>query len=514
MDFCVTSYFMGSIVVVITIKGDSRTSNSERKPGSTNGKMYYLVTTGFLLSVSVIEPQICVKIYENMGPIVGTLNVIALTLCLFLLIRGIQNKKEDSKEHKKTSILYQFMLGVDLHPRLFGMDVKQLTSPRLGNMMWQIFIIVYLVAGWKLHGFNAGHFVNVTLQSVYIFKAFHLEDYYFTMFEMMEDHAGYNLCWGSLVWMPAFYAFQAYFFVRHPSNISNKWAAVLFCLGLLAIYLNYDTCNQKRRFRKALESNTEHMKIWGRNAVGIPVQFSTFDGKQKRSQLLISGWWGMARKINYTFELLAIIMWSLPGFQYGLWYASYFLFLFVLMLHRAKYRHEIKCSRKYGLGWDEYCKKLKNKLGGRKCNSSGIIKIYRQIQLLVFTYNDIHRGILTPIETTFCQFVSILSLYGTIGLSNLVAVPLQLIFALMVVETTLQIFEGEDAIKVEIHRVSKYVLRKLRNLMVNGSKRVSIISLPVLSIHMGGGGNFFDETTPLVLLDFAINQTVGLLVMQ
>ncbi|CAL8128735.1 unnamed protein product [Orchesella dallaii] len=161
-----------------------------------------------------------------------------------------------------------------------------------------------------------------------------------------------------------------------------------------------------------------------------------------------------------------------------------------------------------------YIRQLKNKLGGKKCNSSGIIKIYRQIQLLVFTYNDIHRGILTPIETTFCQFVSILSLYGTIGLSNSVAVPLQLIFAFMVVETTLQIFEGEDAIKVEVHRVSKYVLRKLRNLMVNGSKRVSIISLPVLSIHMGGGGNFFDETTPLVLLDFAINQTVGLLLMQ
>ncbi|CAL8128731.1 unnamed protein product [Orchesella dallaii] len=335
-----------------------QTPSGNRALYKTNGRMYYLATTGFLLSVSVIEPQICVSIYENMGPIVGTLNVIALALCLFLLIRGIQNDKEDSKEDKKTSIVYQFMLGVDLHPRLFGMDVKQLTSPRLGNMMWQIFIIVYLVAGWKLHGFNAGHFVNVTLQSVYIYKAFHLEDYYFTMFEMMEDHAGYNLCWGSLVWIPAFYAFQSYFFVRHPSNISNEWAAVLFCFGLLAIYLNYETCNQKRSFRKALELNTMQIKIWGRKAIGIPVQLSTFEGKQKQTQLLISGWWGMARKMNYTFELVAIIMWSLPGFQYGLWYASYFLFVFVFMIHRIKYRDEIKCSKKYGLGWDEYCKKV------------------------------------------------------------------------------------------------------------------------------------------------------------
>ncbi|CAL8128708.1 unnamed protein product [Orchesella dallaii] len=161
-----------------------------------------------------------------------------------------------------------------------------------------------------------------------------------------------------------------------------------------------------------------------------------------------------------------------------------------------------------------YLRQLERKLGLRKQTASGIIKKYRQIQLLIFAYNDIHRDILTPTETAFCQFVFILSLYGTIGLSNSVAPPLQLFFGFLVILGTLQIFEADDAIKVEIHRVSKSILEKLKSMKVNGSKRVSTSSIPVLSIYIGGGSNVFDETTSLVLIDFAINQTVGLLLME
>ncbi|ODM93489.1 putative cytochrome P450 4aa1, partial [Orchesella cincta] len=164
----------------------------------TGGNIYSCVTVGLLLVVSAFNPQLCVEVYRNMSQILGTLNVVALSLCVYLITGKTGNNAGAHKKETETSIVYEFFMGSELHPRLLGMDVKQLTSPRLGNMMWQLFNIIFFIAGWKLNGFDSGHFVNVLLQTVHIYKAFHMENYYFSMFEMMEDCAGYYLCWGSL----------------------------------------------------------------------------------------------------------------------------------------------------------------------------------------------------------------------------------------------------------------------------------------------------------------------------
>ncbi|ODM97531.1 7-dehydrocholesterol reductase [Orchesella cincta] len=324
----------------------------------TGGKVYFCVTVSLLLAVSAFNPQLCVEIYRNMSQILGTLNIVALSLCVYLVTWKTGNNAGAHKMQNQTSIVYEFFMGSELHPRLLGMDVKQLTSPRLGNMMWQIFNIIFFIAGWKLRGFDAGHFVNVLLQTVYIYKAFYMENYFFSMFEMMEDCAGYYLCWGSLVWMPCFYTFQSYFFVHHPTDMSTFWSTIILAVGLLAIYLNYCVNAQKLQFRNELNLNEKLNDEMSIKPVGIPVKYVAPNGELKQTHLLISGWWGVARKMNYTFELVATIAWSLPGIAYGIWCGLYFAFLFMLLVYRVLYRDEVKCKRKYGRGWVKYCTKV------------------------------------------------------------------------------------------------------------------------------------------------------------
>ncbi|CAL8128727.1 unnamed protein product [Orchesella dallaii] len=339
------------------IKG-APTSNGYQPVYRGNGLTYSLTTIGVLLLISAVNPQQCVEVYQNMGPILGTLNILALTLCIYLFAREKQDQNQNLYEHKKTSMIYKFFNGVELHPRLLGMDVKQLTSPRLGNMMWQLFNLIFFIAGWKLHGFNAGHFVTSILQVVSLCKSFSLEDYYFTMFEMVEDNAGFFLCWGCLVWLPSFYTFQSYFLVHHQPNISNEWAGILFLIGLLAIYFNYDMCMQKRQCRKAVESGNKEFTLWRNKPIYISAKYLTPDGIQKETQLLVAGWWGVARRMNYTFEFISTIMWSLPGVEFGIWCWLYFIFVLGILVHRTVYRDEVKCSRKYGRAWVEYCKRV------------------------------------------------------------------------------------------------------------------------------------------------------------
>ena len=41
----------------------------------------------------------------------------------------------------------------------------------------------------------------------------------------------------------------------------------------------------------------------------IQVEYKTHDGKKKKSKLLTSGFWGLARHLNYVFELLLALSW-------------------------------------------------------------------------------------------------------------------------------------------------------------------------------------------------------------
>ena len=87
-------------------------------------------------------------------------------------------------------------------------------------------------------------------------------------------------------------------------------------------------------------------------------------GKTRKSRLLTSGFWGVSRHLNYVFELLVALSWSLPASRSfpRPWLAfAYVAFLLVLLVHRI-FRDEDKCRTKYGRGWDEYCSVVRYRL--------------------------------------------------------------------------------------------------------------------------------------------------------
>ena len=73
---------------------------------------------------------------------------------------------------------------------------------------------------------------------------------------------------------------------------------------------------------------------------------------KRGTKLLISGWWGMARKINYTGDWLLGLAWCLPcgSAVVPYFYAIYFA---VLLVHRDL-RDEEQCEKKYGADWAVY----------------------------------------------------------------------------------------------------------------------------------------------------------------
>lgn len=135
--------------------------------------------------------------------------------------------------------MYEFYRGMEIHPRLFKVDVKQLTNCRIGMMLWQILILTFLLASWGRTGnLNIGHLTNVLLQSIYIAKFFWWETGYFNTLDITLDRAGYYICWGCLVWVPGFYTYSSYYLVAYQSQLTPTAATTVFILGKLWLISN------------------------------------------------------------------------------------------------------------------------------------------------------------------------------------------------------------------------------------------------------------------------------------
>ena len=122
--------------------------------------------------------------------------------------------------------------------------------------------------------------------------------------------------------------------------------AVVFLLALnFAGYVVFRTANlQKHRFR-----SDPRRPIWGRTPSYIRTQRGTL--------LLTSGWWGLARHVNYLGDLMMAAAWCLAcGFAHLVPY-FYFLYFRPLLLDRER-RDHASCQKKYGADWDEYCRRV------------------------------------------------------------------------------------------------------------------------------------------------------------
>jgi len=323
---------------------------------SANGVQFYLVSLLSYLLLVYLQPELPIQIYKNFAEIISSLNIFSLLFCVVLLIKG-HYRPEVPEGSLDKPLPYQFYAGIELHPRMFGVDIKQWTNCRVGMLGWALLSLNFALVSNQVNGPKLAPMVNALLINIYLFKFFVWETGYFNTIDITLDRAGYYICWGCLTWVQVFYTFSSFFLVAHAPLVSDGAAFGILLFGFISIILNYATDRQKERFK---ETNGECI-IWGRKAKFVQVEYKTHDGKKKKSKLLTSGFWGLARHLNYVFELLLALSWSLPSLGHGILPFAYFGFLLILLVHRV-FRDEEKCSGKYGAGWKTYCEQVPSRM--------------------------------------------------------------------------------------------------------------------------------------------------------
>jgi hypothetical protein len=302
---------------------------------------------------------------DNFLPLLAVTNVFSFLFAAYLYVKGLTSDKKVTRNN----IAEDFWYGLELNPvRLdsWGLDLKFFSESRPGLTWWVLINFSIAAKQYAKIGYVTTPMLLVSIfHFIYIFDYFLLEEYIVTTWDIFQERFGFMLLWGDYVWVPYYYIIPSWYLYYLTDAVApSEYAAAIAAgkIGYNSIYYNIFNIlvfgfgyflfrganRQKHKFRE-----NPNKLIWGEE----PKVIQTKAG----SRLLISGFWGWARHINYLGDLVLAISWGMPcGFGSYIPYL-YFFFMVGLLLHRFA-RDDERCAEKYGEDWDRYCKAVPSKL--------------------------------------------------------------------------------------------------------------------------------------------------------
>lgn len=321
-------------------------ADGTRLPYKLNGWLTWWVTWALLAGGVGLGVFRAAFVAEQLGPLFSTVNLLVYPFALFLYFHGKRHPDEGRAE-RTGDALYDYCMGTSLNPRTGSFDWKLFCEARPGLIGWVVLDVALAARQHELHGS-----VSTPMLLVCAFHFWYVADYYFheeailTTWDIKHENFGFMLAWGDLAWVPFTYTLQARYLLHHHEHEMSTVAVVGVVLLNLAGYLIFRGSNiQKHRFRQDAAR-----PVWGR----APEYIRTRTG----SLLLTSGWWGVARHMNYLGDLMMGLAWCVPtGFGRIVPY-FYIIYFTVLLVHRER-RDGHACQRKYGPDWDAYCARVR-----------------------------------------------------------------------------------------------------------------------------------------------------------
>ena len=260
------------------------------------------------------------------------------------------------KDNKVTGYAdYDMIMGIEFNPRMLGIDFKLFWNGRPGIILWSILNLCFAYYQYETFGTVTNSMILVNLlQGLYVVDFFWNERWYLKTIDICHEHFGFYLAWGDCVWLPFMYTLQGCYLAHNPVLLDDRIAVLIFVLGLTGYILFRWANYQKDHFRRMISGGVAPI-VWGKRASYICCNYHTKDGKERLSYLLTSGFWGLARHMNYVGDILLSSMWC---FACGLTHFLphfYTIYIIALLVTRT-YRDETRCRQKYGKEvWNDYC---------------------------------------------------------------------------------------------------------------------------------------------------------------
>lgn len=216
-----------------------------------------------------------------------------------------------------------------------------------GAVMLELNVLSFAAHNQMVFGENTspGIFMAAAFLSFFVIEYLFFEEVHLYTYDFLAERVGFKLGWGDLAFYPFFYAIPLWATADLPAPHGTKFLMVIYFLVFLTGWCLARGANmQKYLFKK------NPLKAF----LGIRPQTIT-DGNKK---ILVSGFWGISRHINYLGEILMasgiVLSVGYPMLPWPWLYPVYY----VILLFTRQIADDKLCSAKYGPLWDEYRKKV------------------------------------------------------------------------------------------------------------------------------------------------------------
>ena len=308
------------------------------------------ITFWVIMGMVVAKPPLYL-LYRYFDPLAWSANLLTIALSIYFYLGSFQNDSKILSTLGNTgNIPYDFWMGRELNPRwslsflssssVPEFDWKQFCELRPGLIGWMLVNLGCAYEQYNLTGSVSPSMLLLNMaQAFYVWDALYQEQAILTTMDITTDGFGFMLCFGDLSWVPFTYTLPAKYLVNHDPHLSGPVLLLIVFLYALGFYIFRSANGQKDVFRR----DPDHPSV----------SHLTYLQTKRGTRLLTAGWWGSARKINYTGDWLMGLTYSLLcGFEslVPYYYAVYFA---ILLIHRST-RDDDLCHAKYGDDWLEY----------------------------------------------------------------------------------------------------------------------------------------------------------------
>ncbi|KAI1781383.1 ERG4/ERG24 ergosterol biosynthesis protein [Hypoxylon cercidicola] len=330
-------------------------------------------------------------ITDNYLQILSANIMIAYGLATVFYVRSFSVKPGDPQHRLLAAggcsgiLIYDFYMGRELNPRVTipfigEIDIKEWMELRPGMLGWVLLNCAFVAKQYRTFGFVSDSIVFTSVvQTMYVLDGIFMEPAILTTIDIINDGFGFMLSFGDLVWVPFIYSQQTKYLSTHPVNLGWLGLTGVSAILVTGFSIFRLSNSQKNTFRT--------------NPNDPRVAHISYLQTKTGSRLMTSGWWGIARHINYFGDWLQSWPYALPtGFAgytilsagtgaegaitaldgreivqgpakyWGMIFTHFYIVYFAVLLIHRDGRDDEKCAKKYGKDWETYKSIVKYKI--------------------------------------------------------------------------------------------------------------------------------------------------------
>ncbi|KAJ1432282.1 ergosterol biosynthesis ERG4/ERG24 [Ochromonadaceae sp. CCMP2298] len=342
-----------AVVPGLTMHGLPTAPNGVRLPYHCNGYLCYYLCLACMFTADYYGIFPLTYLADNFGEALIASIIIADVTTVYWYIYGLLFADEfNGKASRTGNIPYDFFMGTILYPRIGEIDVKMIAECRWSWLTLFLLTLSCAVKQYRTLGFLSPNMALMLLAHwLYSNATVKGEHCIPCTWDMFHENFGWMLNFWNICGVPFLYCFQSYYILYNYDKIAATYPAWLNYLNFVVLLVGYyifDTANcQKATIKIRLTRNTFPQLPWA--ILQDPIPYI----KTPMGNLLVGGWYGFVRKLQYTGDILMALSWGLAtGFGSSLPY-FYLLFFTCMIVHRQT-RDEVRCSAKYGVYWKKY----------------------------------------------------------------------------------------------------------------------------------------------------------------